>query len=170
MGANMILLAIIILFFVFFALYKRKSIEKVFLLDSQGAAAAFRQELEHTGDELVGRLEERIQRLEYLLAEADVRIEQLEAQLGAAMRQQGQPVPQTDALATETPGAAVPQREEPALPTLPEGSAAKPGGLKEERRKTVLSMAEQGYTITEIAKATGAGKGEILLLLQLHRR
>jgi hypothetical protein len=30
-------------------------------------------------------------------------------------------------------------------------------------------MSAQGYNVTDIAKATGLGKGEVLLLLQLNK-
>lgn len=39
----------------------------------------------------------------------------------------------------------------------------------QEQRPVILTMAEQGYTLTEIAKATGLGKGEITLFLELHK-
>ncbi|MBP2635841.1 MAG: hypothetical protein H6Q72_1748 [Firmicutes bacterium] len=38
-----------------------------------------------------------------------------------------------------------------------------------EKYRHIITMAEQGYTVTEIAKATGMGKGEIMLLLQLNK-
>lgn len=42
--------------------------------------------------------------------------------------------------------------------------------VDDDKRRLVLAMAEQGYNITEIAKVTGKGKGEIMLLLQLNKR
>ena len=39
-----------------------------------------------------------------------------------------------------------------------------------QQRSVIIAMFKQGYTPTDIAKATGFGKGEILLFLQLHNK
>ncbi|MDU2066537.1 MAG: hypothetical protein E6713_17100 [Sporomusaceae bacterium] len=39
----------------------------------------------------------------------------------------------------------------------------------QQQRPVVLAMAQQGYTVTEISKVTGLGKGEILLFLELNK-
>ncbi len=39
-----------------------------------------------------------------------------------------------------------------------------------DKKQLIMAMADQGYSVTEIAKATGLGKGEIMLLLQLNKR
>ena len=41
--------------------------------------------------------------------------------------------------------------------------------INTEKYRHIIAMADQGYTVTEIAKATGMGKGEIMLLLQLNK-
>jgi DNA-directed RNA polymerase specialized sigma24 family protein len=56
-----------------------------------------------------------------------------------------------------------------AAPAAPAETPAREA-VSADRRKQVLAMAEQGYSVTEIAKATGSGKGEIMLLLQLNKK
>jgi hypothetical protein len=41
--------------------------------------------------------------------------------------------------------------------------------INTEKYRHIITMSEQGYTVTEIAKVTGMGKGEIMLLLQLNK-
>ncbi|MPN35775.1 hypothetical protein SDC9_183277 [bioreactor metagenome] len=42
--------------------------------------------------------------------------------------------------------------------------------IGEDKKRLISAMAEQGYNVTEIAKATGMGKGAIMLVLQLHKK
>ncbi|MGL5514946.1 MAG: hypothetical protein ACRDBM_17165, partial [Sporomusa sp.] len=39
-----------------------------------------------------------------------------------------------------------------------------------EKHRLIIAMAEQGCGVTEMAKLTGVGKGEIILLLQLNKK
>ncbi len=41
---------------------------------------------------------------------------------------------------------------------------------RKEKRSVIIEMTDLGYDITEIAKATGISKGEIMLLLQLNKK
>lgn len=41
---------------------------------------------------------------------------------------------------------------------------------RNDKRNSIIAMADDGYDITEIAQATGISKGEIMLLLQLNKR
>ena len=43
-------------------------------------------------------------------------------------------------------------------------------GANNDKRRIIITMADQGYNVTEIAKTTGMGKGEIMLFLQLNRK
>ncbi|MDT8901322.1 DUF6115 domain-containing protein [Anaeroselena agilis] len=162
---------VIILFFVFFIVYKRGMIARMFTLNAASSAGEFQQELERTADAAIRRLETQIGHLEYLLDEADARIAELDKRLAAsrpadepaspAASPAQEPAASVDVrLAAEPPPSqAAPIEEQPARET--------PGA---DRRKLILSMAEQGYSVTEIAKMTGAGKGEIILLLQLNKK
>lgn len=174
MFTGMIAFIVVILFFVFFAVYKRDMLVRMFTLNAATPAGEFRQELEKTADAAIRRLETQIAHLELLLDEADARIAELDARLQAteglapAGLPPAQPQPATSVdvrLAPEPPPAVVAA----AAPPPPEEPPAResPGA---DRRKQILAMAEQGYSVTEIAKSTGTGKGEIMLLLQLNKK
>lgn len=176
MLTGMIVFVVIILFFVFFVVYKRGMIVRMFTLNAASPAGEFQQELERTADAAIRRLETQIAHLEYLLDEADARIAELDGKL-AASRQAGEPGAALAAAAQaappeQPPAASIDVRLAPEAPPVapaaeePQGREA-PGA---DRRKLILAMAEQGYSVTEIAKTTGAGKGEIMLLLQLNKK
>ena len=38
------------------------------------------------------------------------------------------------------------------------------------KRTAILEMAEQGYSVTDIAQKMGIGKGEVMLLLKLRKK
>jgi len=170
MLTGMIVFIVIILFFVFFVVYKRDMIARMFTLNAAAPAGEFQQELEKTADAAIRRLETQIAHLEYLLDEADAKIAELDRKLQAAdqvpaavehSRPEAPPATSIDVrLAPEPP---------PAVAVAPEESPNRetPGA---DRRKLIMTMAEQGYSVTEIAKTTGAGKGEIMLLLQLNKK
>lgn len=181
MVTGMIVFVVIILFFAFFVVYKRGMIVRMFTLNAATPAGEFQQELERTADAAIRRLETQIAHLEYLLDEADARIAELDGKL-AASRQ----IPEhgDTAIAAAQPVHAAPPEQTPAAsidvrlaPEPPPVTAAVPAGEipgreapGADRRKLILSMSEQGYSVTEIAKTTGAGKGEIMLLLQLNKK
>jgi len=178
MLTGMIVFVVIILFFVFFVVYKRDMIVRMFTLNAATPAGEFQQELERTADAAIRRLETQIAHLEYLLDEADARIAELDGKL-AASRQAAEPdvalvAAAPAAPAEQPPAASIDVRLAPEPPPATPAAQAEdtpgreaPGG---DRRKLILSMAEQGYSVTEIAKTTGAGKGEIMLLLQLNKK
>ncbi len=178
MLTGMIVFVVIILFFVFFVVYKRDMIARMFTLNAAAPAGEFQQELERTADAAIRRLETQIAHLEYLLDEADARIAELDGKL-AASRQAAEPAASSAAAAPaappeQTPAASIDVRLAPEAPpsAAPAPSEEAPGREAPggDRRKLILSMAEQGYSVTEIAKTTGAGKGEIMLLLQLNKK
>lgn len=41
---------------------------------------------------------------------------------------------------------------------------------QQDKRTTILDMAEQGYSVTDIAQMMGVGKGEVMLLLKLRKK
>ena len=174
MLTGMIVFIVVILFFVFFVVYKRDMITKMFSLNAAAPAGELRQELEKTVDVAIGRLEQQIAHLELLLDEADAKIEQLDAKLQATERlltqaSSPEPAPLSPPrtldvrLAPEAP----PPMSTPPPPLEEPPPRETPGA---DRRRLIITMAEQGYSVTEIAKATGTGKGEIMLLLQLNKK
>ena len=178
MLTGMIAFVVIILFFVFFVFYKRGMISRMFTLNAATSAGEFQQELERTADAAIRRLETQIAHLEYLLDEADVRIAELDGKL-AASRQAPEPGAALTAAAPpapleQTPAASIDVRLAPEPPPVTAAAPAEePPGRETpgaDRRRLILSMSEQGYSVTEIAKTTGAGKGEIMLLLQLNKK
>lgn len=63
------------------------------------------------------------------------------------------------------------------MPAPPVVQAAKPikavaqaKPLVTDKRTTILDMAEQGWSVTDIAQKMGIGKGEVMLLLKLRKR
>jgi hypothetical protein len=178
MLTGMIVFVVIILFFVFFVVYKRDMIARMFTLNAATPAGEFQQELERTADAAIRRLETQISHLEYLLDEADARIAELDAKL-AASRQAPEPGATATAAAQavppeQPPVASFDVRLAPEPPPVTVAAPAEETPGREapgaDRRKLILTMAEQGYSVTEIAKTTGAGKGEIMLLLQLNKK
>lgn len=179
MFSGIVLFLALILFFVFFIVYKRDMLVKLFSLNAAAPAGEFQQELERTADAALRRLEMQIAHLEMLLDEADAKINLLDEKLQAL-----------DQAAVDSPSPVVPPPakvvdvylppEPPTPPAIVASAAAVPMSAPEEtqsreplstdRRKLILTMADQGYSVTEIAKATNTGKGEIMLLLQLNKK
>jgi hypothetical protein len=172
MLTGLIVFVVIILFFAFFVVYKRDMVMRMFTLNAASPAGEFQQELEKAADAAISRLETQIAHLEFLLDEADARIAEFDRLLRAAP-QGAAPMP----AAAAEPGSAPPAQavdvrlapEGPAIAVSADEAAVRDGAAA-DRRKQILTMAEQGYSVTEIAKSTGAGKGEIMLLLQLNKK
>ncbi len=179
MLTGMIVFIVIVLFFVFFAFYKRDMLVRMFALNAATPAGEFQQELERTADAAIRRLETQIAHLEYLLDEADARIAALDARLQAssglpaaepAPPSASQPVQQQPATGMSTVDVRLAPEQPPVVTAPAQEEAAARETSNADRRKQILAMAEQGYSVTEIAKATGTGKGEIMLLLQLNKK
>ena len=148
---------------------------KMFSIDVASSANQFQQQLEQTADIVIKRLEEQIIQLEYLLEEANEKMISLDHKIQAANK----------VLANESnTNNRVPNiiSEEPEVTT---GNAIKniavnkviPVSIdndkemaRHDKRNTIIEMADLGYDITEIAKATAISQGEIILLLQLNKK
>jgi len=184
MLTSMIVTIVSIVFFIFFIFYKRKLLMRIFSINTIEPANQFKHQLEQTADEIIGRMENKIAELEYLLEVADEKISKIEEQIkisDAAAASSVSCSPEHGTL----PGKSTPEYNisgftllEPTSNLDIDQEAEKLDNLTrtranqddDDKRKLVLAMAEQGYNITEISKATGKGKGEIMLLLQLHKR
>lgn len=182
-----LIVAMIIIALVFF--YKREMIYRVTLKDISGSTKEFQNELEHTADHVIKRMELHIAQLEYLISEADEKIARLDKQLEAAERRINSANTaatfSASSLSENSENDAYDQPEDSLLTEDSEAAAQGPvreaaggneqppaaeGQAGESNKQAVLAMAEQGYDVTEIAKATGMGRGAIMLLIQLHKK
>lgn len=172
-----------LIFFIFFIFYKRSLLMRIFSINTIEPANQFKQQLEQTADEIIGRMESKISELEYLLDMADEKIKSLEEQMKMADGETTLIYGRENRILSDENIASYKENEcshlEPTQKFDIEEYADKQENLSntaklnpedEDRRKLVLAMAEQGYNITDISRATGKGKGEIMLLLQLHKR
>ena len=183
---SMIIFVVVILFFVFFIIHKRDMLIKMFSLNASMPAGEFQAQLERTADAAVKRLETQIAHLELLLEEVDAKINQLDetikaADVAAMSRESprgASPVPQFPSagggidfpLPAELPEPAAAVASEPALPAEHSSRPLGPESPNSDKRRLILNMAEEGYSVIEIAKTTGMGKGEIMLILQLNKK
>ncbi|EAX48637.1 hypothetical protein TcarDRAFT_2109 [Thermosinus carboxydivorans Nor1] len=160
---------VVLLFFVFFVVTKKDMLQKLFSLNTAAPAQEFQQQLEQTADHIIRRLETQIAHLEYLLEEADAKMTALDQKIQAA------------AAVFEQLGISGTSLAEQATPNeqnigIVQDTGNKPENIPysqetgNDKRRLIFAMAEQGYNITEIAKATGIGKGEVMLILQLNKR
>lgn len=78
------LLLLILLVGVFIIIYKRKMLIKLFSINMAALSEEFRYEIESTADQAIKRMEQQMAQLEYLLDEADAKIQVLEEQLNRA--------------------------------------------------------------------------------------
>lgn len=169
-------LAVIVLFFVFFIFYKRTMLIKLFSLDAANSSEALQEQLNQTADAVIKRLEAEIARLEFLLDEAENKSSVLERQLITAETI----ISRFDSEEFSRQQSHIDIKQEAIVPELTEAVYEEPEEKKAaansidqavmDKRNLVSAMLEQGYTITEIAKATSMGKGEILLLINLHKK
>ena len=185
-GAIVSLVAVLLL--VFLLVYKKEMIIKMFMLNVSAPANEFTQQLEQTADSIIRRLEDESAQLELLLEEAEMKIGILSQQVEYANKIIEQLMelenrPDSDNYKQESRTESVSQVPEPAI--LPAMELARPADdiaellddnkhnkepVTMEKHRLIIAMADQGYTITEIAKAAGVGKGEITLLLQLNKK
>ena len=185
---SMIIFVVVILFFVFFIIHKRDMLIKMFSLNASMPAGEFQAQLDKTADAAVKRLETQIAHLELLLEEADAKIGQLDEKLkavdAAAVARASQPAEpiSRDSLnaSRHMPASSIDFRlpaelpepaiavSEPELTMNPHPETMEGPNL--DKRRLILNMAEEGYSVIEIAKTTGMGKGEIMLILQLNKK
>ena len=165
---------IALIFFIFFVFYKKDMLIKMFSLNAALPANQFQQQLEDTANQVIKRLEDQISHLEFLLQEADEKIAVLDERLQNAevfLQAKNEPVPKLQSAAVETDklletGTVLVEPKQQ-LDTIKKSHEKE---LVNDKHRLILAMAEQGYNVTEIAKATGVGKGEVMLLLQLHKK
>ena len=122
-------------------------INKMFSLNVSAPANEFTQQLEQTADLIIKRLENEAVQLELLLEEAETKIGMLNRQIEHANK-------------------IIAQLSELQADSRPIDKEL----VNIEKHRLIIAMAEQGYSVTEMAKLAGVGKGEIMLLLQLNKK
>ena len=163
---------------------------KMFILSMSAPANEFTQQLEQTADSIIRRMEEEATQLELLLEEAETKIGMLSHQVEHANKIIAQLVElQEKPNVVDQPEIEIDTAEinhAPVLNAADDITLEKIQPVTEqsidadenqhteliniEKYRHIIAMADQGYTVTEIAKATGMGKGEIMLLLQLNKK
>ena len=153
---------------------------RLFSVEAQTPANELQERLERTADNVIWRLEEKIAYLEALLKEADQKIEQLERQAVRPSQDETAdvPVPEVSfmplakAASLYQQSSLPPAKDKQEEPPRQEAPAVETKGrpIPQDKHKVIVAMAEQGFNVTEIAKAVGMGKGEIMLVLQLNKK
>ncbi|AIF52095.1 hypothetical protein [Pelosinus sp. UFO1] len=185
MLSSVLVSILVIIFVILFIFYKRNMLLQVFSLNMKSSANQLQEELEKTADLVIQQLEERIKHLEELLETADTSIVLLDEKIRAANK----PLEKKTEDRIDCPIEVISNPSEIKLEedqkkevkelgqmAMPINGNQKIGvdNYKElarsNKRNTILSMADQGYSSTEIAKITGISKSEIILLLQLNKK
>lgn len=171
------LILILFVLFIFFIVLKKDMLIKMFNLNTNQSALEFKKELEKTGDAVVERLEEKITELEYLLAEADNKIEKLNELF---IVYQGIPVKE-DKIHNDNQQEYKMNTDFSRQLAL---AAYKSSQTKSEtvqhlnnididnskdKQKQVLLLLQQGQNEVDIAKNLGLGLAEVRLLMQLNK-
>lgn len=180
MLTGLIISIVIFIFLLLFAVYKRDMVAKMFSLRVDDQANLFQEQLEQTADKVITRLEEQITHLELLLEEADRKITLLDNKIQvadeSANRVVQSVVPGKEDIHQPVESEIIRPKETNTFRTSPEAdvevnnSSSNSEVFSHDKRRLIIAMADQGYSVTEIAKATSLGKGEIMLLLQLNKR
>lgn len=175
-GSTMVTIAVL-LFFVFFIFYKRDLVMRLFSVEAQTPANELQERLERTADNVIWRLEEKIAYLEALLKEADQKIELLESKVAQDGQNEAGDGPVSEISFMPPARAASLYQQNSLQPPKGKGEEplrqeTEPQGrpIPQDKHKVIVAMAEQGFNVTEIAKAVGMGKGEIMLVLQLNKK
>lgn len=184
-GISIVLIVILIIIFL---ISKREAVQRLFANRISSSTRELQNELENTADSVIKKMEDHISQLEYLISEADEKILSLDKKLKSAnqlirdLHDLDNPTlidfKKTENLANIRDK----ERDEKPLSfneyiTLDEpanqisdSKAMNRETIGEDKKRLISAMAEQGYNVTEIAKATGMGKGAIMLVLQLHKK
>lgn len=169
------MITIIICVLIFFMVYKRRMLIQMFSLNISHLSREFQGQIEGTADHVVKRMQHQIDQMEFLLDEATQKIEVLGDQIHAAenlIRAMNFP-------SEEVSGMTQAHRDHQVEKAIllsdddvkdaalnPEEKAASDA----DKRRKALEMAQQGCNITDIAKATSMGQGEVMLFLQLNKK
>jgi hypothetical protein len=183
MLTGVILFILTALFVGFFVVYKRDMIAKMFSLHAAVPAGELQAQLEQTADRVIRRLESQIAHLELLLEEADSKTAVLDRKLQAAdyvLAELEAPIAAPPPVRSNVVDLRLPAEPQMRMSAVAQSHSSpskettmvrdNKDSISSDKRRQIMSMAGQGYSVTEIAKTTGLGKGEIMLLLQLNRK
>lgn len=158
-----------IIFILILVFYKRDFFIKNFSFNTISPSRRFQEELEQTGDLVIKRLEEQIVHLEYLLEEANEKMTLLDQKIQTANKILNKEYNENRSMKIETNLTAVNHSENVKKPFTDLNIDLYRDMPRKDKRSLIVEMTDLGYDITEIAKATGISKGEIMLLLQLNK-
>lgn len=188
-GVIILLLTVMVLAFLF--IYKKEMIIKMFTLNASTSANEFNQQLELTADSIIRRLEAEAAQLELLLEEAEEKIGMLSQQVEHANKiiEQLTDLPKEKNELEKSNSQdtneiiEIDDAENPVSSLRMEVAAVNDEVADKfdeddlvdrepnlEKHRLIIGMYDQGYSVTDIAKATGMGKGEVMLLLQLNKK
>lgn len=132
------------------------------------SAAQVQLQLEDVADNVIKRIENRINHLELLIEEADEKINLLDEKIKliglkeTIIAQQPLKVDQqTQSLTDSSTGLQNIQTKPPL--------ATKRGFHESKTNQLVLKLLDSGHGLDDIAKKTGMGKGAILLIKEMHK-
>ena len=181
---------------VWFAVRRSKMVQRV-SGDLSGPVEQMQEQILLTADTAVDRLDSKIAQMEILLAEIDRRsnllaqqsqqlqmrqlqCEQQQQQMMEWLQKRTQPLSSLKTALREIPTepARPIQEKHTALETpiavaavkAPTKTMAQSKPLVPDKRTMILDMAEQGWSVTDIAQKMGIGKGEVMLLLKLRKK
>ncbi len=178
MNSGIALFFTVILFFLFFIIYKRNMLSKMFSLNYRSSSEHLQDELQQTADLIIQRLEKRTLELESLLREADEKISVLQQYLAVADKasfasvdnkllkpdHQNKQKTQFSDFAREL--SLVQKQMNNNIESLPTSTS----NIEDNDIKTIiLAMASDGYSDVDIARATKMGLSEVKLFLQLNK-
>ena len=181
-------MAVIIIILILILIAKRETVHRLFSNHVSISTREFQNELENTADSVIKRLENHISQLEYLISEADEKLLSLDKKLKSANQliRDLHPLDHPTSIDSEKTEdlANIHYEEKYEQPLsfneyvplnessnqLSDSKTMNRETIGEDKKRLIAAMAEQGYNVTEIAKATGMGKGAIMLVLQLHKK
>jgi transcriptional regulator with GAF, ATPase, and Fis domain len=178
-------IAIILVFIIVALISKRETLNRLFSSNLSHSTQELQHELESTADHVIKQMEGHIQQLEYLISEADEKISELDNKLAHANQIIHDLCSLDNGANTGSEHVLTNHqnkqfddfllKEDISRPETPvEKSETQKTVIKEvisdDKKRLISAMAEQGYNVTEIAKATGIGKGAIMLMLQLYKK
>lgn len=182
MDSGAALFFVIILFFIFFIVYKRNMLTKMFSLNFRSSSEHLQDELQQAADIIIQRLEKRIAELESLLRESDEKISRLQYyidetdklltvlpnnKINSYSRNSNQPNKYKTQFSDFARELSLVQKQ---INMNTDSLTNNYSDMEGKDIKTImLSMATNGYSDVDIARATKMGLSEVKLFLQLNK-
>lgn len=181
-----VIMGLMTVFLVLLFLTKKNEIARFFFKSFENSSLQLQNQFEEITDQILQRLEYKIEQLEAALEEADHKIKKLEALTNPEQHTTPQNV--SNSLVQENIQAGKTQinfvsmgqginyykknsvkiNSKELEATVPEPSSSL-SNKSLNKREMIQNMASKGYSETEIARTTGIGLGEIQLVLQLNK-